>query len=444
MVKNTHHRPHIGRHDVLKKSSHKPTFSSNGDEESKLSTSSRTPVYVHHFKTKTTKNTTPVPVEFSNVYSHGFQDYYAEKAKFIKNKFDSLTLVSKHVQNSHSSYRNRTQNIQNSKGSKNECPVYIQQETIYDNIKPQVNNLRQVDEAVINKLEESYWANWKPSKYVQFTQPKQSPAKLVYSDKTSYIRRYPTIPSVSILNQSREKSQRSSKTIYSERKGIESDHVNETPKESSKKIDETIQYLHKPTEVSESKSSEIELNILEPSSTFSINKSKDSVGVISSKSKTTSEMEPTEERKAENDGTKTPPTLLTTTTVGTSNTSIKKDLRDLEQKLSRTVQPHLVPSNASTSVTEEVHMIKHTDSFIITSKKQNAEKPHYPQPKCIKLQKNANSLNRASYNYIKGGSYPLKSCLKKEKISSQSLVLGKPGSPMLLQPNKNKKTRKSK
>lgn len=441
MVKNTHHRPHIGRHDVLKKSSHKPTFSSNGDQESKLSTSSRTPVYVHHFKTKTTKNTTPVPVEFSNVYSHGFQDYYAEKAKFIKNKFDSLTLVSKHVQNSPSSYRNRTQDIQNSKSPKNECPVYIQSEAIYDNIKPQVNSLHEVDEAVINKLEESYWANWKPNKYVQSVQPKQSPAKLVYSDKTSYIRRYPTIPSVSIITQSREKSQRSSKTVHSELQQIESVPIIEEPKEPTKKIEHTLEYLHKPTEVTESKSSEIELNILGPSSTVLVNKSKDTVESISSKSKIISEMEPTEPQ-TESDGTKTPPTILAA--AGTSNTSFKKDLRDLEQKLSKTVQPHLIASNASTSLTEEVHIIKHTDSFIITSKKQNAEKPHYPQPKCIKLQKNPNVLNRSSYNYIKGGSYPLKSCLKKEKISSQSLVLGKPGSPMLLQPNKNKKTRKSK
>lgn len=53
--------------------------------------------------------------------------------------------------------------------------------------------------------------------------------------------------------------------------------------------------------------------------------------------------------------------------------------------------------------------LRHTDSFILNSKKQSEEKSHYQQPRCIRLYK-----KNSSASYIKGGSYPLKPCLKKE------------------------------
>lgn len=90
-----------------------------------------------------------------------------------------------------------------------------------------------------------------------------------------------------------------------------------------------------------------------------------------------------------------------------------------------------------------VKVLKHTDSFILTSKKQNQEKSHYQQPKCIKLYKNSSAVSTPK-NYIKGGTYPLKSCLKKEKPMG-NIRLGRPGSPLVVQSfSSNKAGRKKK
>lgn len=89
---------------------------------------------------------------------------------------------------------------------------------------------------------------------------------------------------------------------------------------------------------------------------------------------------------------------------------------------------------------DEFKVLKHTDSFILTSKKQTQEKSPYQQPKCIKLYKNTVSTTTSSY--IRGGTYPLKSCLKKDKPEFRGNIrLGRPGSPLIvLSPGlKNKK-----
>ncbi|KAK5644127.1 hypothetical protein RI129_007972 [Pyrocoelia pectoralis] len=65
----------------------------------------------------------------------------------------------------------------------------------------------------------------------------------------------------------------------------------------------------------------------------------------------------------------------------------------------------------------DIPAIKHTDSLILITKKNSAsDNPHYQQPKCIKLFKNPGYASTATVNYIKGGSYPLKSCLRKESV----------------------------
>lgn len=89
-----------------------------------------------------------------------------------------------------------------------------------------------------------------------------------------------------------------------------------------------------------------------------------------------------------------------------------------------------------------VKVLKHTDSFILTSKKQNQEKTHYQQPKCIKLYKNSSTLS-APKSYIKGGTYPLKSCLKKEKPLG-NIRLGRPGSPLIVQSCSSSKANRKK
>lgn len=70
-----------------------------------------------------------------------------------------------------------------------------------------------------------------------------------------------------------------------------------------------------------------------------------------------------------------------------------------------------VETSSSVSNVEEpkdFKFLRHTDSFILNSKKQSEDKPHYQQPRCIRLYK------KNSSGYTRGGSYPLKPCLKKE------------------------------
>ncbi|RZC39698.1 uncharacterized protein BDFB_004206 [Asbolus verrucosus] len=90
----------------------------------------------------------------------------------------------------------------------------------------------------------------------------------------------------------------------------------------------------------------------------------------------------------------------------------------------------------------ETKFLKHTDSFILNAKKQKEEKEHFEQPKCIRLYRKSGKT--PSKNYVKGGSYPLKSCLKKESNATKgSKRLGRPGSPMIVSSSYSNKHGKS-
>lgn len=71
--------------------------------------------------------------------------------------------------------------------------------------------------------------------------------------------------------------------------------------------------------------------------------------------------------------------------------------------------------------------VQHKDSIEITKKKQEKEgqKEHYKQPKCIRLYRKTG----ATTGYMKGGTYPLKSCLRKDQGAFR---LGPPGSPLFI------------
>lgn len=89
---------------------------------------------------------------------------------------------------------------------------------------------------------------------------------------------------------------------------------------------------------------------------------------------------------------------------------------------------------------DEVIPLKHTDSFILTAKRQSEEKPHYQQPRCIKLFRKP-IIAPSGATITRGGSYPLKSAAKKENktVLKGNIRLGRPGSPILIQTNKGKK-----
>lgn len=77
--------------------------------------------------------------------------------------------------------------------------------------------------------------------------------------------------------------------------------------------------------------------------------------------------------------------------------------------------------------TPENAFVEHKDSIEITKKKQEKEgqKEHYKQPKCIRLYRKTGTTT----GYMKGGTYPLKSCLRKDQGPFR---LGPPGSPLFI------------
>ncbi|KAJ8919533.1 hypothetical protein NQ315_002154 [Exocentrus adspersus] len=77
---------------------------------------------------------------------------------------------------------------------------------------------------------------------------------------------------------------------------------------------------------------------------------------------------------------------------------------------------------------ENSKLLKHTDSFIINKKKQGETKEHFQQPKCIRLYRKPG----ISTSFIRGGTYPLKSCLKREPAQKGNFRLGAPGSPLFV------------
>lgn len=74
-------------------------------------------------------------------------------------------------------------------------------------------------------------------------------------------------------------------------------------------------------------------------------------------------------------------------------------------------------------------LLQHKDSFIIHRKKQDEVKENFQQPKCIKLFKKPGS------SYLRGGTYPLKSCLRSDNMTKGQFRLGPPGSAMFVTSN---------
>lgn len=85
---------------------------------------------------------------------------------------------------------------------------------------------------------------------------------------------------------------------------------------------------------------------------------------------------------------------------------------------------------ATTDSDQSTSFIQHKDSIEITKTKQERTecKERVQQPKCIRLFRKS----ALSAGYIKGGTYPLKSCMKKEGSSFGHFRLGPPGSPLFV------------
>lgn len=383
MSKSARDRFHL-QSNMPKKFHHKMSQGFKGDQlniKSKEPSFPKTPVYVHQFKSGSKEPA------LSYTYSNGFPGYFEEKSNYLKAKFDALTLKNNQGQD----YVPAQCGEKNAKYNK--CPVH------QSKINMRIRGFEVVDKYMIQKLEENYWSNWKPN----YGKASMNPP---HEEK----------PVLKILKEKLHTNEKPSITAV-----IKEGNIND-----AKDANKPVHYIHKPLEPYESKSSEIVLNIIAPETTNKSNEDFDEVET---------------------------PKVAENTSVHQSNsenekeiTSFTKNLNLLEVKLSKTLTPHLTISNDSSASDQLVlNPIKHTDSLILTSRKQQQEKPHYQQPKCIKLQrKEPPVLVKSSRNYIKGGTYPLKSCLKKEKSSHRkySLHLGKPGSSIILCGAKQSSTKK--
>ncbi|KAL3267572.1 hypothetical protein HHI36_011690 [Cryptolaemus montrouzieri] len=112
------------------------------------------------------------------------------------------------------------------------------------------------------------------------------------------------------------------------------------------------------------------------------------------------------------------------------------ELTKIEEVTEEDNETSYISDKSNTEETEEIKFIKHTDSFILNTKKKSEEKNKYQQPRCIRLYKKSYSSS-----YVRGGSYPLKSCLKKESSfngNSRRPLSGSPYSLNMFKPTKNK------
>lgn len=212
----------------------------------------------------------------------------------------------------------------------------------------------------ITKLEESYWANWKPNKSETVKPRKTSKAHY------RVIRKPPP----------QKTSSSSSSSSISDEEGEVDDEQNESSEEKEEEILEQKGELIKEPEVrvETKKSEEIQ--------------------------------------------------------VPTDLSQIDLVQMEEEEKVALAVQHE---------ETDEIKPLKHTDSFILTAKRQNEEKPHYQQPRCIKLFKKP-IVAASGAAIVRGGSYPLKPSLKKEKtVIKGNIRLGRPGSPIMIQANRRRK-----
>ncbi|CAH1957002.1 unnamed protein product [Acanthoscelides obtectus] len=103
---------------------------------------------------------------------------------------------------------------------------------------------------------------------------------------------------------------------------------------------------------------------------------------------------------------------------------------DSTEDSSANLTPEKVDVRGVEDDTDENRLLRHKDSFIIHRKKQKEVKDFLQQPKCIRLYRKSNPSIMS-----RGGSYPLRSCLKKETgffPAKGNFRLGAPGKPLFV------------
>lgn len=382
-VINKHLQQHIGKTGL----STKYEKEQESLPRQRSSNSKRSPVYVHQFSNINTKNSGFSPeVSFTsrnelhqNLYNHEMDSSSERYVTKLKSKSQTPTVKTRSGDLPHSRDQSHKKNFDKPTHAKSDPMQFLKPaSTKPTKHKFKHNVLSNKDE--IHRLEESYWAKWKPSNKPRIDKPLQ-----------------PTPPSSSnkskrIENNSFEKKKAHIRVIPTN-KTKERGDSNETGDAAPKRS--IPRDLHSSREKKEEKS-ESAAN----KNPFSTESCEDNQGTL--------------------------PLILSKEGVEKGQTSLRK-----------TESKH----SSHSADCEDVKTLKHTDSLILTSKKQNQEKERYQQPKCIKLFKNTSTI--ASKSYVTGGTYPLKSCLKKEKSQVKGNIrLGRPGSPLIVQSCTSSRTSK--
>lgn len=119
----------------------------------------------------------------------------------------------------------------------------------------------------------------------------------------------------------------------------------------------------------------------------------------------------------------------TTSKIRFKEPSLKDTSSDVTQKEETNVQTIVEEAEPNPSCSDNLishgssNSLRHTDSLLLLKKKQSEIKVKVEQPRCLKLFRKSKS-DSASYGkcYTRGGSYPLRSCIKAGKTGA-SFVL---------------------
>lgn len=273
------------------------------------------------------------------------------------------------------------------------CPIYVHEynktpsdntytnqssKYLGKNTKSKSSN-SQSSKSVLDKLEETYWASWKPSRERYPRSPRRhrtTSKNIAYGDTSDTLVKY---------------FQKSNFKVSSGSVDDRNYQYDSKACHSSRLIEVSTQEIQTDDLTGALNHSEFEMKNQEP------NEKNTDDGKVKS-------LEP-----------------------GNENTENGEDTIPVKEK-------HLVEEEILTNTPRRSKLIEHKDSFIIHKKKQEEVKEPFQQPKCIKLYKKPGS------SYLRGGTYPLKSCLKTDSSTKGHFRLGPPGSPMFVTTNSfNKK-----
>ncbi|KAL1509220.1 hypothetical protein ABEB36_003990 [Hypothenemus hampei] len=290
------------------------------------------------------------------------------------------------------------------------CPIYVHHirnnSSVYNHYNAKlthksINNYsikKPVTKVVLDKLEETYWATWKPTKEIGPTSDNSRTKNRVKTRNVEF------------------------KPVFFEHKGEKQN--NNTPHGDSN--DSVVKYF-KAKRFDSSSTTESTFKVL-PEKIHVLNQESQEIH-----KKFHCPVILQEEVKVEED---TLHKFMENLAESLANASPEKPMKPKTKKSKKNIQQqHEEITESKEEPIDNTNLgsetfVDHKDSIEITKKKQekSGSKEHFQKPKCIRLYRKSGS----SGAYIKGGTYPLKSCLKKDELGKGNFRLGPPGRPLFL------------